>query len=164
MFLYIYSIILNLYLYIDIYFDEIFVFIEWCNEYNDSIRSENEIQKEINKYMSTYDQQIADRIAKQKAAKDMEEDGWVTITSRKKRGQFAPSRKESTIKKIQNKEEQKNHKKQLLNFYTFQIRESKKQRMYFFNFIFCYMLCLSYVIIIFLLKFYSRFGGITKEI
>lgn len=114
--------------------------------------------------MSTYDQQIADRIAKQKAAKDMEEDGWVTITSRKKRGQFAPSRKESTIKKIQNKEEQKNHKKQLLNFYTFQIRESKKQRMYFLNFILYYMLCLSYVIIIFLLKFYSRFGRTTKEI
>lgn len=107
--------------------------------------------------MSTYDQQIADRIAKEKAAKDMEQDGWVTITSRKKRGQFAPSRKESTISKIQNKEEQKNQKKQLLNFYTFQIRESKKQRMYLFGF---------YVVIciILLLKFYSRFGRITKEV
>nr|XP_050867086.1 ribosomal RNA-processing protein 7 homolog A isoform X1 [Vespula vulgaris] len=102
---------------------------KWCSEYNDSIQSENDIKKEINKYMSTYDQQIADRIAKEKAAKDMEQDGWVTITSRKKRGQFAPSRKESTISKIQNKEEQKNQKKQLLNFYTFQIRESKKQHL-----------------------------------
>nr|XP_050867088.1 ribosomal RNA-processing protein 7 homolog A isoform X2 [Vespula vulgaris] len=78
---------------------------------------------------SMFNYQIADRIAKEKAAKDMEQDGWVTITSRKKRGQFAPSRKESTISKIQNKEEQKNQKKQLLNFYTFQIRESKKQHL-----------------------------------
>ncbi|KAK2583385.1 hypothetical protein KPH14_009374 [Odynerus spinipes] len=101
---------------------------KWCKEYNNSIRSENDIKKEIEEYMSMYDKQIEDRIAKEKAAKDME-DGWVTVTSRKKRGQFAPSRKESTINKIRNKEEQKVHKKQLLNFYTFQIRESKKQNL-----------------------------------
>lgn len=102
---------------------------KWCNEYNQSIKSENDIKKEIEKYMAMYDKQIADRIAKEKAAKDMEEDGWVTVTSRKKRGQFAPSRKESTINKIQHKEEERSQKKRLLNFYTFQIRESKKQHL-----------------------------------
>lgn len=102
---------------------------KWCNEYNDSIKSESDIKKEIEDYMSMYDKKIKDSIEKENATKDTEEDGWVTVTSKKKRGQFAPSRKESTINRILHKEEQKKHKKQLLNFYTFQIRESKKQHL-----------------------------------
>lgn len=101
---------------------------KWCSEYNDSIKSESDIKKEIEDYMSMYDKKITDSIEKDNATKDTE-DGWVTVTSKKKRGQFAPSRKESTINRILHKEEQKKHKKQLLNFYTFQIRESKKQHL-----------------------------------
>ncbi|XP_014608975.1 PREDICTED: ribosomal RNA-processing protein 7 homolog A [Polistes canadensis] len=102
---------------------------KWCTEYNDSLQSEKDLKKEICKYMSMYDQRIADRIARQKSAEEAEEDGWVTVTSRKKRGKFATSRKESTINKIRTNIELKNRKKQLLNFYTFQIRESKKQHL-----------------------------------
>lgn len=72
-----------------------------------------------------YDKQINDR-----EEITEEDDGWVTVASGKKRGQFAPSRKESTIGKVQQKEEQRKKKKELLNFYTFQIRESKKQSKY----------------------------------
>lgn len=84
--------------------------------------------------MQGYDQRIADNVAKEKAMEmeAAENDGWVTVTGQKKRGQFALSRKESAINKVQHKEDQKNKKKQLLNFYTFQIRESKKQSKYHF--------------------------------
>lgn len=91
------------------------------------------LKKKIEVYMQNYDQKIVEKIAKEKAMEEeeAENDGWVTVTGRKKRGQFALSRKESTINKVQRKEEQKNKKKQLLNFYTFQIRESKKQSKFY---------------------------------
>ncbi|KZC11669.1 Ribosomal RNA-processing protein 7 like protein A, partial [Dufourea novaeangliae] len=104
---------------------------KWYKEYNNSILDEEDMKKEIEDYMNNYDKMLADKIANEKAmAEDNEDnDGWVTVTGQKKRGQFAVSRKESTINKVQNKEEHKNKKKQLLNFYTFQIRESKKQNL-----------------------------------
>lgn len=87
---------------------------------------EQKTKKEIEEYITLYDKQIEDRIAKEQIAEE-DDDGWVTITGGKKRGQFAPSRKESTIDKVQQKEERRKKKKELLNFYTFQIREGKKQ-------------------------------------
>lgn len=87
------------------------------------------MKKEIEEYITSYDEQVTNRIVQEKAAEENDE-GWVTVTGGKKRGQFAPSRKESTIGKVQQKEEQRKRKKQLLNFYTFQIRETKKQSKY----------------------------------
>lgn len=78
--------------------------------------------------MRDYDDKAAKRLAGENDDEAEEgEDGWVTVSSKKKRGQYAPARKESTINKLQSKEERKSRKKELLNFYTFQIRESKKQ-------------------------------------
>ncbi|XP_020295343.1 ribosomal RNA-processing protein 7 homolog A [Pseudomyrmex gracilis] len=101
---------------------------KWCKEYNDSIYNEKTLKQEIDEYMSVYDKQIEERIAKEKTTEE-DEEGWITVTGGKKRGQFAPSRKESTIGKVQQKEEQRKKKNQLLNFYTFQVRESKKQNL-----------------------------------
>ncbi|XP_076659310.1 ribosomal RNA-processing protein 7 homolog A [Halictus rubicundus] len=104
---------------------------KWCKEYNDSICDEEKMKMEIEDYMKNYDQRIIDKVAHEKAVAEENDDndGWVTVTGQKKRGQFALARKESVINKVQEKEEQKNKKKQLLNFYTFQIRESKKQNL-----------------------------------
>ncbi|KYN08485.1 PREDICTED: ribosomal RNA-processing protein 7 homolog A [Cyphomyrmex costatus] len=101
---------------------------KWCKEYNDTLYDEQLMKKDIEEYIDLYDKRVQDRIAQEKAA-DESNNGWVTVTGKKKRGQFAPSRKESTIGKVQQKEEQRKKKKQLLNFYTFQIRESKKQNL-----------------------------------
>lgn len=89
------------------------------------------MRKEIEKYIASYDREK--ERAKRKAEKEKEEDGWITVTSGKKRGKFAPSRKESTIDKIQQKEEERRKSKELHNFYTFQVREAKKQSEYNFR-------------------------------
>ncbi|XP_029041421.2 ribosomal RNA-processing protein 7 homolog A [Osmia bicornis bicornis] len=104
---------------------------KWCKEYNESICDEEKLKKEIEDYMLDYDKKMAEKKANEKAMEEEAEDndGWVTVSARKKRGEYALSRKESTINKVQHKEEQRNKKKQLLNFYTFQIRESKKQNL-----------------------------------
>lgn len=100
--------------------------IEWSKEYNDSVCDEQATKWEIEKYLASYDKNTNERVVKEKAAEE-NDDGWTTVTGRKKRGQFAPIRKESTIGKMLQKEEHRKKKKQLLNFYTFQIREAKKQ-------------------------------------
>ncbi|XP_033323372.2 ribosomal RNA-processing protein 7 homolog A [Megalopta genalis] len=104
---------------------------KWCKDYNDSICDEERMKKEIEDYMNNYDRRINEKIISEKAMaeEDKSNDGWVTVTGQKKRGQYALARKDSVINKVQQKEEQKNKKKQLLNFYTFQIRESKKQNL-----------------------------------
>lgn len=101
---------------------------KWCKEYNDTLHNERLMKQDIEEYIASYDEQVNNRIAREKAA-GQDDEGWVTVTSGKKRGQFAPSRKESTIGKVQQKEEQRKKKKELLNFYTFQIRETKKQNL-----------------------------------
>lgn len=121
------------------------------------------MKKKIETYMQNYDQKISEKIAKEKAMEEeAENDGWVTVTGRKKRGQFALSRKESTINKVQRKEEQKNKKKQLLNFYTFQIRESKRQSKFYVRLVLI-NICR---ILIFggLLNFFYRFSRVKEEV
>lgn len=76
--------------------------------------------------MNEYDEKVTERLEQEKED-EVDDEGWTTVTGKKKRGQFALARKESTIQKVKLKEEEKKHKKQLLNFYTFQIREAKKQ-------------------------------------
>lgn len=98
---------------------------KWCKQYNDSLYDEQLTKKDIEEYIALYDEQINE---KEKAVKE-DDDGWITVTSGKKRGQFAPSRKESTISKVLQKEEHRKKTKQLHNFYTFQIREVKKQNL-----------------------------------
>ncbi|XP_003700021.2 ribosomal RNA-processing protein 7 homolog A [Megachile rotundata] len=104
---------------------------KWRYEYNNSICDEDKLKEEIKTFMEEYDRKIAEKKANEKAMEEQaqDNDGWITVTGQKKRGEYALSRKESTITKVQYKEEQKNKKKQLLNFYTFQIRESKKQNL-----------------------------------
>lgn len=87
------------------------------------------MKEDIEKYMASYDKEVKNRIAKEKAVEENDTE-WVTVSSKKKRGQFAPSRKESTINKVQQEGKRKRQKKQLRNFYTFQIREAKKQSKY----------------------------------
>ena len=78
--------------------------------------------------MAVYDKEIEEKLENEKALEGAKDDeGWETVTSKKKRGQFALLRKESVIEKVKQKEEERKHKKQLLNFYSFQIREAKKQ-------------------------------------
>ncbi|XP_066582817.1 ribosomal RNA-processing protein 7 homolog A [Prorops nasuta] len=100
---------------------------KYCKQYNSSICNEKILQKKVEDYMQSYDENLIKCLAKEKAAEEEDEDGWVTISGKKKRGQFAPTRKESTIIRMQQKSEERKYKKQLLNFYSFQIREAKKQ-------------------------------------
>lgn len=94
----------------------------WKKEYNDSIVDKEELRKEIDGYMSQFDEEEKKREAKEKEA-SVAQDGWEVVTRKGRNPGIA--RKESVNKHIMSQERTKRSKKRLLNFYTFQIRESK---------------------------------------
>lgn len=89
---------------------------KWVQEYNDSVEDDDALRQRVKSTVNQYD--------KNEGKTDTVEDdeGW-TVVSKKARTPGL-SRKESVKSKLSEKNAKK--KKQLKNFYTFQIRESKK--------------------------------------
>ncbi|XP_014260979.1 ribosomal RNA-processing protein 7 homolog A isoform X1 [Cimex lectularius] len=96
---------------------------KWCRQYNKQFINHEDLQNEIDSYMKKYDQDVAEQERREKEEMQPDEDGWIKVTKKGRHPGFA--RKESVHNKIMKKEDQKKAKKQLLNFYRFQIRQSK---------------------------------------
>ncbi|XP_053669800.1 ribosomal RNA-processing protein 7 homolog A [Anopheles nili] len=95
---------------------------KWSKEYQERIPDPAKLQKEIDEYMESYDQKVEQKkIEEQNNAAD--EDGWVKVSS-KNSGVF--TQKQAVVKKLENKLDSDRNTKELKNFYTFQIREAKK--------------------------------------
>ncbi|XP_071438701.1 ribosomal RNA-processing protein 7 homolog A [Hetaerina americana] len=95
---------------------------KWAAEYNSNIADSQKLQEEIDTFMANYDAEQEEEKRKEKE-ETADEEGWVTVTKRGRKPGF--SRKESLHRKVMGRERQKRSRKELLNFYTFQIRESK---------------------------------------
>ncbi|KAJ8895677.1 hypothetical protein PR048_001013 [Dryococelus australis] len=96
---------------------------KWCEEYNAVIPDPEAVQKDIDQFMEKFDLDVAKQVEMEKQAMEGNEEGWMTVTKRGRKPGFA--RKESVGKKIMAKESKKRLRKELQNFYTFQIKESK---------------------------------------
>ncbi|RNA33210.1 ribosomal RNA-processing 7 -like protein [Brachionus plicatilis] len=99
---------------------------KWIEEYRKNFVDAKLLNKEIDDFMKSYD---ADQEKKEKEELENlnqpDEDGWITVTtkSRKSNKTFT----EKNIEKIKTKQTKKRQKMQLINFYSFQIKESKKE-------------------------------------
>ncbi|KAI5719933.1 hypothetical protein M8J76_016795 [Diaphorina citri] len=93
----------------------------WKLEYNASQVDQAEMKKEIDEYMAAWDEKKAREDEEEKNKPG--EEGWEVVTRKGRNPGIA--RKDSVNKQILSKERNKRSKKQLLNFYTFQIKESK---------------------------------------
>lgn len=97
---------------------------KWMNEYTSQIPNEKDLEAEVNKYMNVFE---VDEMKEKEDEKRVEtdEDGWTIV---KKSGRNAGfQQKESILSKIEDKIASRKSKKELANFYTFQIRESKQR-------------------------------------
>ncbi|XP_017130912.1 ribosomal RNA-processing protein 7 homolog A [Drosophila elegans] len=97
----------------------------WHEEYEGSYLMETRKAKlQINKYMAGYDKRER---AAAKAAKtgEADADGWVTVGKEGRNAGF--EQKASVIGRLEQKVARDHKSKELKNFYTFQIRESKMQ-------------------------------------
>ncbi|NXV18981.1 RRP7A protein, partial [Cepphus grylle] len=99
---------------------------KWIANYAASVVDQEELKAEVDTYMQDYDKKIAEEEAK--AAKEEgvpDEEGWVKVT-RKGRKPGLP-RTEAANLRVLEKEKQKRARKELLNFYAWQHRETKRE-------------------------------------
>ncbi|XP_060591249.1 ribosomal RNA-processing protein 7 homolog A-like [Ruditapes philippinarum] len=100
---------------------------KWIREYKEDVVDTAALQTEIDKYMTEYDEKIQTEIEKAKAAEGVpDEEGWVTVTKYGK-NKGAP-RTEAHEKALTRKEKKRRKDKELLNFYSFQMRETKREQ------------------------------------
>ncbi|GFG32983.1 hypothetical protein Cfor_09874 [Coptotermes formosanus] len=100
---------------------------KWCQEYNNRIPDMSLLQKDIDTFMEKFDHEASKKALQEKEAMQEDEEGWIMVTKRGRKPGFP--RKESVEKKIMGKEKQRRSKKELQNFYRFQIRESKMKHL-----------------------------------
>lgn len=91
---------------------------KWIEEYNSSIKDPVELQQEIDEFMKHFDEH-----EQNKKAEVTDDEGWTVVTKNGRKPGL--SRKESVMNKLDAKSAKKMKKKELKNFYTFQIRESQ---------------------------------------
>lgn len=97
---------------------------KWTAEYNQRTIDTVAMQAEIDQYLQHYDKV---KKAEAEGVEDEEdEEGWTTVTRTGHNSGF--KQKESVINKLEQKIlDKKKQTKQLTNFYTFEMRENKKQ-------------------------------------
>lgn len=96
---------------------------KWIDEYNNAVLQPKALKEKVEAFMKNYDERIKKEDKKEKKLEEEDDEGWVTVTKRGKVQSFA--RTEKIENKILAKEEKGRKRKELKNFYTFQIRESK---------------------------------------
>ena len=88
---------------------EIFLFQEWINNYRNQFIDSKELQKEIDEYLKTYDENKSNEEKKAKEGFNQpDEDGWITVTKAHKK---AVVKTERGIEKLKIKEKKKRTQK-----------------------------------------------------
>ncbi|XP_014227466.1 ribosomal RNA-processing protein 7 homolog A [Trichogramma pretiosum] len=99
---------------------------KYIKNYNSQIPHQQVLKERVTAYLKAYDKTVTMEAEAEKAAEEPDADGWVTVTSTKKRGKSGVPRKASVIEKIHKNEEKKKIQKTLVNFYRGEIRQRKK--------------------------------------
>lgn len=97
----------------------------WIEDYEMSLVDVTKLQAEVEQYMQEYDKKVAEKEEEAKEEVEPDEDGWVTVTRKGRRPGLA--RTEAVSIRVAEKEKKKRAQKELLAFYAFQNRNSKKE-------------------------------------
>ncbi|KAM8981783.1 ribosomal RNA-processing protein 7 homolog A [Sarcophilus harrisii] len=101
---------------------------KWIADYADSLVDPEALRVEVDKFMEEYDKKAAEEDAKAEAEEGVpDEEGWVKVT-RKGRRPGLP-RSEAASLRVLEKEKRKKARKELLNFYAWQHRETKMEHL-----------------------------------
>uniref|UniRef100_A0A8B9PXJ6 Ribosomal RNA processing 7 homolog A n=1 Tax=Apteryx owenii TaxID=8824 RepID=A0A8B9PXJ6_APTOW len=99
---------------------------KWITSYAASVVDREELKAEVDAFMQDYDKQIAEEEAKAVEEEGVpDEEGWVKVT-RKGRKPGLP-RTEAANLRVLERERRKRARKELLNFYAWQHRETKRE-------------------------------------
>nr|XP_054325967.1 ribosomal RNA-processing protein 7 homolog A-like [Pongo pygmaeus] len=101
---------------------------KWISDYADSVPDPEALRVEVDTFMEAYDQKIAEEEAKAKKEEGVpDEESWVKVT-RWGRQPVLP-RTEAASLRLLERERRKRARKELLNFYAWQHRESKMEHL-----------------------------------
>ncbi|KAM8942714.1 ribosomal RNA-processing protein 7 homolog A isoform 2-T3 [Lycaon pictus] len=101
---------------------------KWISSYVDSVPDPETLRVEVDTFMEAYDKRIAEEEAKAKEEEGVpDEEGWVKVTRRGRRPVLP--RTEAASLRVLEKERRKRARKELLNFYAWQHRETKMEHL-----------------------------------
>ncbi|KAM4721165.1 ribosomal RNA-processing protein 7 homolog A [Rhinophrynus dorsalis] len=101
---------------------------KWIEDYESSLTDAVALQAEIDDFMKEYDKRVAEEEEKAKEEEGVpDEDGWVKVTRKGRRPGLA--RTEAASIRVTEKEKKKRAQKELLNFYAWQHRDSKREHL-----------------------------------
>ncbi|XP_008282751.1 ribosomal RNA-processing protein 7 homolog A [Stegastes partitus] len=102
---------------------------KWIHQYTESFIHPEKLQQIVDSFMENYDkrkEQEAERQKKEAKQQQEEEEGWVKVT-RGHKGTKARPHSEAANQKTLKKEMKKKKRKELMNFYTWQHRNTQKE-------------------------------------
>lgn len=102
---------------------------KWIQEYKDSFIHMDKLQKTVDSFMEEYDkrkEEEAEQKKKEEEQQQEDEDGWVKVT-RGPKGAKARPHSEAANQRTLAKEMRKKKRKELMNFYTWQHRNTQKE-------------------------------------
>lgn len=102
---------------------------KWIHEYTQSIVKPDVLQEAVDQFMNQYDktkEEEAERLQKEAEQEQEDEEGWVKVT---KGGKGVKARPHSEVanQKMLQKEDKKKRRKELLNFYSWQRRDTQRE-------------------------------------
>ncbi|XP_017499645.3 ribosomal RNA-processing protein 7 homolog A isoform X1 [Manis javanica] len=101
---------------------------EWISNYTDAVPDPEALRVEVDTFMEAYDKKIAEEEAKAEEEEGVpDEEGWVKVTRRGRRPVLP--RTEAASLRVLERERRKRARKELLNFYAWQHRETKMEHL-----------------------------------
>ncbi|KAG8436414.1 hypothetical protein GDO86_007493 [Hymenochirus boettgeri] len=101
---------------------------KWIDDYQSSLTDVSSLQTEIDEFMKEHDKRVAEEEEKAMEEEGVpDEDGWVKVTRKGRRPGLA--RTEAANIRVTEREKKKRTQKELLNFYAWQHRESKREHL-----------------------------------
>ncbi|XP_026201937.1 ribosomal RNA-processing protein 7 homolog A [Anabas testudineus] len=102
---------------------------KWIQQYTESFVQPEKLQKLVDYFMEDYDKQKEEEAERQKKEAEQQqedEEGWVTV-SRGQKGTKARPHSEAANRRTLQKELKKKKRKELMNFYTWQHKNTQKE-------------------------------------
>lgn len=102
---------------------------KWIQEYRSSIIQPDKLQEDVDRFMQEFDKKKEELERQKKEAEEKQEEdeeGWVKVT-RGGRGSKARPHSEAANQKALERESRKRKRKELLNFYTWQHRNTQRE-------------------------------------
>ncbi|XP_065134555.1 ribosomal RNA-processing protein 7 homolog A [Paramisgurnus dabryanus] len=102
---------------------------KWIKQYSDSLVSSQTLQQAVDDFMSEFDrlkEEEAERLKTEAEQQQEDEEGWVKVT-KGSRGVKARPHSEMANERTLEKEKSKSKRKELLNFYSWQHRNTQRE-------------------------------------